>query len=136
MDQIDISPQRAWKILQSTPEAVLIDVRTEPEWLFVGVPDPEGLGKTLLRICWQIYPAMERNPRFVEQLREAGVQEDQTLLLICRSGIRSKAAALLLREQGFAASFNIEGGFEGNLDEKKQRGIGGWKSTGLPWRQS
>lgn len=135
MDPIDITPQTAWAILERVPQALLIDVRTEPEWLFVGLPDLEGLGKALMKICWQAYPSMERNPQFLEQLAAGDIAQGQTILLICRSGVRSKAAAVFLRDNGYPAAFNVEGGFEGNLDESKHRGIGGWKSAGLPWKQ-
>ncbi|MDK9720968.1 MAG: rhodanese-like domain-containing protein [Rhodospirillales bacterium] len=135
LDPIDISPQTAWTILERVPQALLIDVRTEPEWLFVGVPDPESLGKALIKICWQAYPSMERNSSFLDQLAASVLAPEQTLLLICRSGVRSKAAALFLRDNGYPAAFNIEGGFEGNLDGSKHRGVGGWKSASLPWKQ-
>lgn len=134
-DPIDVSPADSWKILENVPGATLLDVRTEPEWLFVGLPDLDGIGKTLHRVCWQIYPSMDRNPLFLDQVRATGLLPQQTLLLICRSGVRSKAAALYLRENGFSAAFNVDGGFEGNLDDQKHRGIGGWKNAGLAWRQ-
>lgn len=135
MDQIDISPNSAWNILRDQPQAVLVDVRTEAEWLYVGLPNIEELGKSLVRASWQLYPAMERNRYFLEQLKEAGIGPSNRILLICRSGIRSKAAALFLKDNGFPDSLNVEGGFEGNLDDNKHRGVGGWKSSGLPWKQ-
>ena len=57
-------------------------------------------------------------------------------LLLCRSGARSRAAAIALTEAGFAQAFNIAGGFEGDMDGEGHRGNReGWKAENLPWRQ-
>jgi rhodanese-related sulfurtransferase len=135
IDIPEISPADSWALLRDEPKSLLVDVRTEAEWAYVGLPDLESLGKSVLRVCWQIFPAMNVNPAFEEQLRAQGAAEDHTLLLLCRSGVRSKKAALLLREKGFADCRNVTDGFEGQLDEAKHRGKGGWKSLGLPWKQ-
>lgn len=131
----NVAPAAAWEILKSNPSAVLVDVRTEPEWLFVGVPDLSPLGRPLIRVAWQVYPSMERNPRFEEELRAQGLTPEHQVLLICRSGVRSKAAAILLTGRGFPACWNISDGFEGQIDERKHRGNGGWRASGLPWTQ-
>jgi rhodanese-related sulfurtransferase len=41
----DVSPADAWKALSQDSKAMLVDVRTQPEWNFVGVPDLRSLGK-------------------------------------------------------------------------------------------
>ncbi|MNL75386.1 hypothetical protein D3C87_2011830 [compost metagenome] len=56
-------------------------------------------------------------------------------VLLCRSGVRSIAAARRATELGITA-FNILEGFEGDADATGQRGKkGGWRFHGLPWRQ-
>jgi len=77
---------------------------------------------------------MARNPRFGDQL--AHLPRDAAILFLCRSGARSRAAAIAMTELGFARCYNIAGGFEGDLDGERHRGVGGWKAAGLPWRQN
>ena len=87
-------------------------------------------------MSWQVYPDMGLNPVFVETVRGAGIAADQTLLLICRSGQRSRDAAIALTARGYERCYNVAGGFEGGPDELRHRGTrDGWKVAGLPWRQ-
>lgn len=132
----DIAPRAAWEILERDPRAVLIDVRTVPEWLYVGLPDLSSLGKRTYRICWQDYPAMNLNPRFVQEVEESGISAGQPVLLLCRSGVRSRHAAIALTAHGFAPCYNVAGGFEGSHDARRRRGAqDGWKVADLPWQQ-
>jgi rhodanese-related sulfurtransferase len=132
----DRSPEESWKILSEDPGAVLLDVRTEPEWAYVGLPDLSPLEKRCQLVCWQHFPAMAVNPRFVEEVRERGINEDQKVLVICRSGVRSRFAAQVLTQAGFKTCYNVATGFEGDHDTAGHRGtVGGWKVAGLPWRQ-
>jgi len=89
----DISVQEAWKLLSDDDSAVLVDVRTRPEWVFVGIPDMSGLGRETVFCEWQSFPTMQVNGEFAAQLRAKGIAEDQPMLFLCRSGQRSKAAA-------------------------------------------
>ena len=121
----DVVPSEAWKILESNEEAALVDV-----------PDLSDLGKQLVAIEWQTYPSMEVNPHFVTQLAEAGVAKDAPVLFLCRSGQRSRAAAIAATQAGFTTCYNISEGFEGAMDNQRHRGtVGGWKVAGLPWAQ-
>lgn len=132
----DLSARDAWEMLGREGEAVLVDVRTRPEWQFVGVPDLDRLGKRPLFVSWQIYPGMERNDDFVAQVKGADVGPDTPLLFLCRSGGRSRAAAIAMTAAGFRRCFNVAGGFEGGLDAARHRGTEqGWKAAGLPWIQ-
>lgn len=132
----DLSPEESWKVLEEDPSAVLVDVRTEPEWAFVGLPDLTPLQKRCQTVCWQNFPSMEVNPHFVEDVRERGIGEDQKVLLLCRSGVRSRLAAQALTEAGFKTCYNVAAGFEGNHDDFGHRGtVNGWKASGLPWKQ-
>lgn len=133
----DISARDAWEMLSSEPGAVLVDCRTTAEWSFVGIADLESVGKAPLMTEWQSYPTMAVNPNFAETLRDKGVTPDRPVIFMCRSGQRSKAAAIAMTERGYARCYNLAGGFEGGLDEEGHRGtVNGWKSAGLPWRQS
>ena len=131
----DVSPGRTWRDLRDRAEAVLVDVRTRAEWAYVGGPDLASLGKPVVQVEWLMFPTMENNPGFLEQLRERGVMPDRTIYLICRSGVRSRQAAELLALHGYA-TYNVADGFEGQLDADGHRGVGGWRAEGLPWRQS
>lgn len=132
----DLRPAEAWALLKEDPKAVLVDVRTVPEWGFVGVPRLDSLGKETLCISWQAYPDMARNADFAAEVASKGVGKDQAVLLICRSGARSKAAAMALTQAGFGPCYNVAEGFEGDRDGDLHRGsVGGWKVAGLPWAQ-
>lgn len=131
----DKSVEETWRALREDSSAVLVDVRTRAEWNFVGVPNLQEAGKELVTVEWQGFPDSARNASFVEQVREQ-VRPDQTVYLLCRSGGRSRAAAVALTAAGFARCYNVAGGFEGDLDGQKHRGsVGGWKAAGLPWIQ-
>jgi sulfur dioxygenase len=122
----DVSPQLAWQWLEAG-QAVLVDVRTDAEREWVGfVPGAVPL-------AWKQWPGMAMNPQF-----DSGVLElkGRKLLMLCRSGVRSIAAAKRATELG-AEAYNILEGFEGDPDDQAHRGHrGGWKFRGLPWRQN
>jgi rhodanese-related sulfurtransferase len=132
----EISPADAWAAIQSDSDAVLVDVRTDAEWNFVGVPDLSPAGKRVVLIPWQVYPSMGVNGQFAEMLHKAGVEGTNKVFFICRSGARSHAAAQAAQAAGFAQVFNVTDGFEGPVDGDGHRGsLAGWKASGLPWMQ-
>ena len=133
----DVTPDQAWRVLESEAGAVLVDVRTESEWHYVGLPDLSGLGKEPLLISWLVFPAMDPNPEFAPALEAACRDRNAPLLFICRGAIRSKEAAIAMTARGFARCHNVSGGFEGPVDEQRRRGrVAGWKAAGLPWAQT
>jgi rhodanese-related sulfurtransferase len=116
--------------------AALLDVRTPAEWAYVGLPDLNALGRQPLLVTWLLFPSMQINADFVSQVSETGVEPGQELLILCRSGVRSKAAAIALTAVGFATCYNIAYGFEGDKDPAGHRGtVNGWKVDTLPWVQ-
>jgi len=141
VDEVD--PVEAFKLLEADVDTVLIDVRTQAEWAFVGLPDLSASGRPLWPIEWVAYPDMARNLGFADHLAaQMDGKLPARLFFICRSGVRSMAAA-----QSVAASMaaqgdsvhctNIAEGFEGDIDQNGQRGrVNGWKVRGLPWRQN
>ncbi len=132
----DIAPADTWAAIQEDPQAVLVDVRTDAEWNFVGLPDLSAAGKRVVLIPWQLYPSMSVNGHFAEALHKAGVGPENKVYFICRSGARSLAAAQAAQAEGYASVFNVADGFEGPVDREGHRGIAaGWKAAGLPWVQ-
>ena len=132
----NVSPGKTWEALKNDPNAQLVDVRTDVEWNFVGVPDLAAAGKQAVLLPWQVYPSMQRNAKFEDQLSEAGFTPEHHIYFLCRSGVRSLAAAEAARAAGFPNVYNIADGFEGPPDGAGHRGISaGWKAEGLPWRQ-
>ena len=123
----DITASLAWQWVQSG-EAVLVDVRSDAEREWVGcVPGAVAL-------AWKQWPGMTMNASFDEDL-EAAMPAGKKAVLLCRSGVRSVAAARRATELGLEA-YNILGGFEGDADAQGQRGhLGGWRLQGLPWQQ-
>jgi rhodanese-related sulfurtransferase len=132
----DVVPAEAWRILSEDSEAVLVDCRTTAEWAFVGLPDLGSLGKQTICVEWNRYPDMAMNGDFAQELDAAGVGPEQTVLFICRSGQRSRSAAIAMTSAGYQRCYNVAEGFEGNHDEARHRGtVGGWKVVPLPWVQ-
>lgn len=133
----DVSPVDAWKGLSEDKTAVLIDVRTQPEWAFVGVPDLRTLGKKTGFVCWQVFPQMQVDPEFVAKVEQlVGGERNAPVYFICRSGARSRSAAQALTAAGYSRCYNVAGGFEGDVDPEGHRGrTNGWKASDLPWVQ-
>ena len=132
----DVTSEQAWHVLSARSDAVLIDVRSDAEWAFVGLPDLSALGKRVLMVSWQAFPDMGVNPAFMEQVRSRGVEPERTVFLICRSGQRSRDAAMALTAAGYGQCFNVADGFEGPHDSRRHRGcLTGWKAADLPWVQ-
>jgi rhodanese-related sulfurtransferase len=132
----NVPPPQVWAAIQQNPLAQLVDVRTDAEWTYVGLPDLGAAAKQAVLIPWQIFPAMAVNAGFVEQMRSVGLTPEQHIYFLCRSGVRSLAAAQAAQAAGFAHVYNITDGFEGPPDAAGHRGTtAGWKADGLPWRQ-
>ncbi len=128
----DLTPVETMERLGTVENSVLLDVRTMPEWNYVGVPAVERL----LTVEWQTFPTGAVNPKFVAQVEQAGVPKDAEIYAICRSGVRSIAAAQALTAAGFVSAYNVLEGFEGDKDASGHRGmVGGWKFHQLPWHQ-
>lgn len=135
----DITVVEAWELLKSDPAAQIVDVRTTAEWNYVGLPDVSSLGRKIHTVEWQTFPGGAPNPAFVGQTVQAlgSVTRDAPVLFLCRSGVRSRAAAIAMTNTGFTRAYNIAGGFEGDLDAGRHRGgMNGWKAAGLPWKQT
>ncbi len=137
----DLGAAEAWEALKSDPKAQLVDVRTTAEWSFVGLPDLSSLGRAVHCVEWQSFPSMAGNPAFVEDAANAvlaaGARKDTPVLFLCRSGARSRSAAIAMTRAGFTRAYNVAGGFEGDLDPERHRGrTNGWKAQGLPWKQT
>ncbi|MGO1318463.1 MAG: rhodanese-like domain-containing protein [Cellulomonadaceae bacterium] len=126
----DLTPQQAWELLEKNPDAVLVDVRTDGEWRTIGVPDTTGAGHTPRFIEWNT--AQGPNPDFLTELRSADTNPDAPVLFLCRSGVRSVAAAQAATAAGYTQAYNILEGFEGAVDAQGARTIDGWRNDGLP----
>ncbi|HYB11375.1 MAG TPA: rhodanese-like domain-containing protein [Alphaproteobacteria bacterium] len=132
----DVDARRAWELLSKDPKAVLIDVRTKPEWRYVGHPDLKQIGKNPIFVEWQAYPDLQVNPGFTDEVSGNAIAKEAPIFLLCRSGVRSKAAAIALTKIGYKHCYNIQGGFEGPKDSAGHRGSAdGWKASNLPWQQ-
>ncbi len=132
----DLSPEESWELLNSDPVAQMIDVRTDAEFSYVGLPDLNSVDKELRLICWKVFPSMDINANFETEIEALGFAKDQPLLFLCRSGIRSRSAAHAMTARGYTRCYNVTEGFEGDKDDAKHRGtINGWKVRKLPWTQ-
>lgn len=126
-----LTPQEAFQLLQTDPAIRIVDVRTsaERDWIGrVAINEAQHLA-----IQWNLYPENKPNPDFLAQLRQATGEED-VLLFLCRSGVRSRHAATLATENGYKRCFDILEGFEGEKDAQGHRKtVNGWCKAGLPW---
>jgi rhodanese-related sulfurtransferase len=126
----NLQPREAHAFLRSNPEAVFVDCRSEMEYLFVGHPAGS------LHVAWNDGPDWDVNPHFVGQVKKI-TSVDRPVVVICRSGQRSLEAGKALEAAGFSEVYNVEHGFEGELDHEHHRNsISGWRHDSLPWEQS
>ncbi|HET7717163.1 MAG TPA: rhodanese-like domain-containing protein [Bauldia sp.] len=137
----DVGAREAFAALASEPGATLVDVRTRAEWTYVGVPALGEIGKQTVLVEWDDFSTGQLVPDFIgrlsAELEKRGVSQDAPLYFICRSGNRSRNAAIAATAAGYSKCFNIEFGFEGRLGPDRHRGTAGsWKAEGLPWVQS
>lgn len=129
----DITPQEAWDLLTSNPDALLVDVRTQMEWDQIGVPEgPDG--REVAFIEW-VRAGGVPNPAFVDELLATGVQQGAPIVFLCRSGVRSQGAAAAATQAGYGPAYNVLEGFEGAADALGRREHEGWKIAGLPWHR-
>ena len=140
---IDVNPTDTWTGLAEKPDSILVDVRTNAEWSFVGIPDLSSVNKQAILIEWSQYPTMTKNKDFASNLMDKlNGSAPSDVYFLCRSGVRSLAAAALMIEtfaaQGWSVNcINVTEGFEGDLDAEGHRGnLNGWRARGLAWRQS
>ena len=126
-----VTPAEAMSLLAADPRVKLLDVRTQAERDWVGrvaIPEAQHLA-----VQWSLYPGGAKNPDFVSQL-EALARHDDVLLMLCRSGVRSRYAAEAATAIGFRHCYDILEGFEGDRDgEGHRKTVGGWCKAGLPW---
>lgn len=133
----DVSPSECWAMLLGNPNAQLVDVRTQAEWSFAGIPTLDSASKTVKTVSWKFYPNFDVNPRFVEQLEAVVTDKSAPLYFLCKTGGRSTDAAIAATAAGYTACYNVEGGFEGDINSNYQRGqVNGWKASRLPWQQA
>lgn len=138
MSVYEANPTETWAALETDPTTILVDVRTQPEWAYVGLPDLSTLNKSALLIEWASFPTMTLNEKFAEQLfGQIGDKPPTSIYFLCRSGVRSlRAAALISGLNRTIRCVNVTGGFEGDKDSDGHRGaVNGWKNDGLPWQQ-
>ena len=132
---LEINPLEAQALLTEQPSARLIDVRSKMEFDYVGHPI------VAIHVPWKEFPSWDENPNFCDGVRKALVASgidglDTPVLMLCRSGVRSKNAGNTLIKEGFGQVYNVLEGFEGDKNADGQRGkAGGWKVAGLPWAQ-
>lgn len=124
-----VTPRDAWDFVKANPRAVFIDVRSDLEFLLIGHALSSHCIPWIDDEKWQV------NPHFVTEVRAIAVC-DTPIVLICRSGNRSAAAAAALLAAGFQQIYDVSGGFEGECDARQHRStLNGWRYFGLPWEQ-
>lgn len=127
---IEIYPRQAYAYLNAHKDALMIDVRSEIEFMLI------GHAESAIHIPWYLDIGRTINPDFLDELSRIVGGRDRPLIFICRTGSRSKEAGLFVEQNGFAQIFNVLHGFEGDRDESNRRSVmNGWRYEGLPWEQ-
>ncbi len=133
----DVSPVEAYQQLEAQPTAMLVDVRTAAEWQFSGLPNLRDIQKAPITLSLKLYPDFSDNPTFLADLMRAIPERSTPVYFLCKTGGRSAAAASIAASVGYSHAYNIAGGFEGDLNQLRQRGqTTGWKASKLPWEQA
>jgi rhodanese-related sulfurtransferase len=133
----ELSPTEAFEYLKNDPAAQMVDVRTVAEWSLTGYPDLSSLGKSVIKLSWRLYPTMQINSEFADQLAREIPDLHTPLLFMCKIGGRSLDAAIAMTALGYTRCYNITDGFEGSMDAAQHRGtVSGWKAENLPWEQN
>jgi rhodanese-related sulfurtransferase len=127
MEVFNISSEKVLNFLKTNPNSVVLDVRTEEEWNGVGKPDAESLNSKTFFISLLIGVDRKKNENFIKDFLQKKISKKDNILVICRSGVRSMAAAKLLQQEGYKNLVNISDGFEGNPATGE-----GWKKSNLP----
>lgn len=131
----DITPEETLKLLQDDEHTTIVDVRTIAEWKLVGMVDISHLPNKILYIEWVDFPDRKFNENFITDLKAAVSARNGSIYFLCRTGVRSAAAAKLATLAGYENCYNIIEGFEGATDDKGRRGrITGWQGRDLPWK--
>lgn len=136
----NVTPDLVLKALSENKNTALVDVRTAMEWERIGRPDIGGTGKAVHFVEWKQSPDMRINPDFAAQLEASlGGTYPEALYFICRSGVRSREAAVAIQDRLSSSGsdcrcINVAEGFEGDPDASGARGtINGWQARDLPW---
>ncbi|HEX5623171.1 MAG TPA: rhodanese-like domain-containing protein [Sulfuricurvum sp.] len=145
----DLTPVEAHE-MQKKGEAVIVDVRTSLEFIYTGhgegfinIPAfewtyiPKTIDERVKSAEFELktdkvkghvdiqklYDAKEvMNKNFVNDvMRAMKLRNVDSVILVCRSGPRSKAAANILAKEGIKA-YNLDNGF-----------MFGWKEAKMPW---
>ena len=133
---IEINSCDCFEVLKNHSKSHLIDVRTKPEWEFVGIPDLTCIHKQTFFISWRLYPNMRINYDFEKEILQLRIKQEDLIFSICRSGHRSQEAAKYINKLGYKNCYNVSDGFEGYKDLGNHRAqVNGWKYNLLPWKQ-
>jgi rhodanese-related sulfurtransferase len=127
MEVFSIPSEKVKNFLETNPNSVVLDVRTQEEWNGVGKPDAESLNSKTFFISLLLGPDRQKNENFIKDFLQKKISKKDNILVICRSGVRSMAAAKLLQQEGYKNLVNISDGFEGNPATGD-----GWKKSNLP----
>ena len=127
MEVFSIPSEKVKNFLETNHNSVVLDVRTQEEWNGVGKPDAESLNSKTFFISLLLGPDRKKNENFTKDFLQKKISKKDNILVICRSGVRSMAAAKLLQQEGYKNLVNISDGFEGNPATGD-----GWKKSNLP----
>ena len=137
-----LTAKGAHQALVADPKILLIDVRDPIELSFIGHPDGMDQNIPISLATYQLDAnsgtyKMVANPNFLAEvealLAREGLSKSDPIIVSCRSGPRSGAAARTLIKAGYTNVWNQIEGFEGSKNDAGVRAKNGWRNAGLPW---
>jgi len=139
-----LSAKEAYEMVVKNPQKMLfVDVRTPAETEYVGIADQVNLNIPYMLDDYSTWDAkksrfqMSPNSAFTMKIADAltarGLKKNDPIILMCRSGDRSAAAANLLTTAGYTKVYSVYDGFEGDKSKEGFRTVNGWKNANLPW---
>ncbi len=138
-----VTSKQAYTLWKASPDEVkILDCRTPGEYIFVGHA-PMAHNVPLMFVQYRIdlrtqSPVMQMNPSFMTEVKQR-LSPSDTILVMCRSGVRSARATNMLAKAGFRKVYNVVDGFEGDTNKDKKsshfgkRTVNGWKNSAVPW---
>ncbi len=137
-----LTSSEAYKFKKQNPKVLFLDVRTQAEVNFLGMPDIADANipiKPLSSVLtsdgkkYQRWDNLEFVDAVTDMIKRKGLEADPVLFIMCRNGKGSAIATNRLAAAGFTKVYSIIDGYEGDFDKNGKRTINGWKNAGLPW---
>lgn len=122
-----LEPPQAYEVLNSNPDALYVDVRTEAEFERGHPTGAVNVPVVFIKGPGEMVP----NEEFLA-VAEKSFPKNRKLVVGCMAGGRSQRACEILEQAGYTDLTNVRGGFGGARDASGAVIVPGWRDAGLP----